>query len=82
MRRRVACVLSPSRPDYTGRVRKNPLFAIRMVVLALLLFMIPSRRSLFGVGVQVVSDCSKRVRRRGEMTVSVSIFLVCVLASC
>ena len=40
-----------------------------MVVLALLLFTIPSRRSLFGVDVQA-SDYSKRIRRRGEMTFS------------
>ena len=29
-RRRVACVLSAARPDYTGCVRKNPLLAIHM----------------------------------------------------
>ena len=62
-----------------GRERKNPLSAISMVVLALLLFMLPSRRSLFGVNAQV---SAKRIRRRGEMAVSVSVFLVCVLASC
>ena len=59
---------------------KNPLLAIRMViVLVLMLFMLPSRRSLFGVDAQV---SAKRMRRRGEMTVSVRVFLVCVLASC
>ena len=39
-------------------------------------FMFPSRRSLFGFDAQVSAKC---MRRRGEVTVSVSIFLVCIL---
>ena len=39
-------------------------------------FVSPSHRSLFGFDARV---SAKRMRRRGEVTVSVSIFLVCML---
>ena len=58
-------------------MHKNPLLAVRIVVLVLIFIIPPFRRSLFGFDAHVVS--AKRMLRRGEVTIYVSIFLVYIL---
>ena len=69
---------SPQSPADCLPLGQKPLSVDRMVVPALFFFHVPSRL-LVEVCLSLMHQCEAYARHRGEMTVTVDIFLVCML---